>query len=89
MKRKNQDNKGYPEFEQLNLPAMEKEILRFWEENGIFEKSITERPEDKRFVFYEGPPSANGKPGITQYIFFPVCSDGFPNPFLFHHPVLF
>lgn len=64
MKRKNQDNKGYPEFEQLNLPAMEKEILRFWEENGIFEKSITERPEDKRFVFYEGPPSANGKPGI-------------------------
>lgn len=64
MKRKNQDNKGYPEFEQLNLPAMEKEILRFWEEHGIFAKSVTERPEDKRYVFYEGPPSANGKPGI-------------------------
>lgn len=64
MKRKNENSKGYPEFEQLNLPAMEKEILRFWEENGIFEKSVSQRPEDKRFVFYEGPPSANGKPGI-------------------------
>ncbi len=54
----------YPEFDQLNLPTIEKEILKRWEENKIFEKSVESRPEDKRFVFYEGPPSANGKPGI-------------------------
>jgi len=61
---KNPDSKGYPEYSQLNLPSMEKEILLFWEHNKIFEKSISTRPDDKRFVFYEGPPSANGKPGI-------------------------
>jgi isoleucyl-tRNA synthetase len=61
---KNPDSKGYPEYSQLTLPSMEKEILLFWEHNKIFEKSVTSRPDDKRFVFYEGPPSANGKPGI-------------------------
>ena len=64
MKPKNQDTKEYPEYSQLNLPSMEKEILLFWEHNKIFEKSVNSRPEDKKFVFYEGPPSANGKPGI-------------------------
>ena len=64
MKPKNQDSTGYPEYSQLNLPEMEKEILLFWEHNKIFEKSVSTRPDDKRFVFYEGPPSANGKPGI-------------------------
>ncbi|MFN8285171.1 MAG: isoleucine--tRNA ligase [Chitinophagales bacterium] len=64
MKRKNTESSAYPEFEQLNLPSMEKEILKWWQEGKIFEKSIESRPNDKRFVFYEGPPSANGKPGI-------------------------
>jgi isoleucyl-tRNA synthetase len=64
MKPKNQDSTGYPEYSQLNLPSMEKEILLFWEHNKIFEKSVSSRTDDKRFVFYEGPPSANGKPGI-------------------------
>lgn len=64
MKRKNPDSKGYPEFDQLNLPTIEKEILKWWEETDVFKKSVDSRPEDKRFVFYEGPPSANGKPGI-------------------------
>jgi isoleucyl-tRNA synthetase len=64
MQRKNPDSKGYPEFDQLHLPTIEKEILKWWEENKIFEQSVESRPEDKRFVFYEGPPSANGKPGI-------------------------
>ncbi len=64
MKRKNEDSKGYPEFDQLHLPTIEKEILKGWQENKIFEKSVSTRPDDKRFVFYEGPPSANGKPGI-------------------------
>jgi isoleucyl-tRNA synthetase len=64
MKRKNSNEALYPEFEQLNMPAIEKEILQWWKENKVFERSVNERPEDKRFVFYEGPPSANGKPGI-------------------------
>jgi isoleucyl-tRNA synthetase/very-short-patch-repair endonuclease len=64
MKPKNQGSPGYPEYSQLNLPDMEKEILLFWEHDKIFEKSVSSRPGDKRFVFYEGPPSANGKPGI-------------------------
>jgi isoleucyl-tRNA synthetase len=54
----------YKEFKQLNLPEIDKEILSFWQENKIFEKSISERSADKPFVFYEGPPSANGMPGI-------------------------
>lgn len=64
MNRKNKDSRGYPEFDQLNMPAIEKEILKWWADNDIFKKSIESRPDDKRFVFYEGPPSANGKPGI-------------------------
>lgn len=54
----------YREFKQLNLPEIDREILQFWQENKIFEKSVDERPEDRSFVFYEGPPSANGMPGI-------------------------
>ena len=54
----------YREFKGLNLPEIDREILDFWEENDVFEKSITERPADNTFVFYEGPPSANGMPGI-------------------------
>lgn len=64
MKPKNTDSPGYPEYSQLHLPSMEKDIQLFWEHNKVFEKSVTSRPEDKRFIFYEGPPSANGKPGI-------------------------
>ena len=65
MKRKNSDKPNqYPEYDQLHLPTIEKEILEWWQENKIFEKSVSTRPEEKRFVFYEGPPSANGKPGI-------------------------
>ncbi len=54
----------YKEFKNLNLPEIDKEILKFWEENKVFEASVEERPTDNSFVFYEGPPSANGKPGI-------------------------
>jgi isoleucyl-tRNA synthetase len=48
----------------MNWPEIEAEILKFWEENGIFEKSIHGRPVEKAFTFFEGPPSANGMPGI-------------------------
>ena len=51
-------------IEKEGYPEIEKRILKFWEDNKIFEKSISERSEDKSFTFYEGPPTANGKPGI-------------------------
>ncbi len=58
----------YKEFKNLNLPEVDKEILSFWEANEIFEKSIDQRDVDNSYVFYEGPPSANGKPGIHHVI---------------------
>ena len=54
----------YKEIKQLNLPEIDKSLVKYWEEHKIFQRSIEERPADKPFVFYEGPPSANGKPGI-------------------------
>jgi isoleucyl-tRNA synthetase len=54
----------YREVKSLNLPEIDKEILAFWKEHGIFEKSIQNRSSAESFVFYEGPPSANGMPGI-------------------------
>ena len=56
--------KSYPEYKQLNLPAIAEEILKFWEADQTFEKSISEREGKTPWVFYEGPPSANGMPGI-------------------------
>ena len=56
--------KLYPEYKGLNLPAIDQEMLKWWDEHKIFDKSVEQRPEDKRWVFYEGPPSANGMPGI-------------------------
>ena len=58
----------YKEFSGLNLPAIEKEILQQWEERHAFEKSVSLREGAKPFVFYEGPPSANGMPGIHHVI---------------------
>lgn len=54
----------YREFKQLNLPAIDAEILEFWQQERIFEQSVSQRPAENSYVFYEGPPSANGKPGI-------------------------
>ena len=54
----------YPEYKHLNLPEIDKTILKFWKAEEIFEKSVAQRPENNKFVFYEGPPSANGLPGI-------------------------
>ncbi|HFX18169.1 MAG TPA: isoleucine--tRNA ligase, partial [Flavobacteriales bacterium] len=56
--------KRFNEYKGLDLTAFAKEIQKYWKEHKIFEKSIQTRPEDKTFVFYEGPPSANGMPGI-------------------------
>jgi isoleucyl-tRNA synthetase len=54
----------YNEYKSLNLPQIAEEILKYWEENQVFEKSISTREGKTPFVFYEGPPSANGLPGI-------------------------
>ncbi len=54
----------YKEYKQLDLSKTGKEILEYWKNNQIFEKSISNRPASKSYIFYEGPPSANGMPGI-------------------------
>lgn len=58
----------YREFTKLNLPSIEKEILDKWNDIQAFEKSVSLREGAKPFVFYEGPPSANGLPGIHHVI---------------------
>ena len=54
----------YKEYKQLNLPAIADGVLDFWEQNKVFQQSIDSREGNDAFVFYEGPPSANGLPGI-------------------------
>ena len=58
----------YKEYKQLNLPDIGNEILNKWNETAAFEKSVSLREGNKPFVFYEGPPSANGMPGIHHVI---------------------
>ena len=60
--------KKYQEFKQLNLPEFEKGVLEYWKQNDVFKKSVSERNENNPFVFYEGPPSANGTPGIHHVL---------------------
>ncbi|MBR7021927.1 MAG: isoleucine--tRNA ligase [Bacteroidales bacterium] len=55
---------NYKEYKQLNLTETANEIRKFWEEDNTFQKSLDNRDKDNAFVFYEGPPSANGTPGI-------------------------
>ncbi|SDR82019.1 Isoleucyl-tRNA synthetase [Gillisia sp. Hel1_33_143] len=54
----------FAEYKGLDLPKVAEEILAYWQENDIFEKSVTTREGKEPFVFFEGPPSANGLPGI-------------------------
>lgn len=57
--------KRFPEYNSpLNLSETNKEILKIWDAHNLFEASMRERKDGPSFVFYEGPPSANGKPGI-------------------------
>lgn len=51
-------------LEKIKYPETELEVLKFWSENKIFQKSVEFRSPEKSFTFYEGPPTANGKPGI-------------------------
>ena len=59
---------SYKLYQQLNLPEIDKEVLEFWKERRVFERSVEEREGAENFVFYEGPPSANGKPGIHHVL---------------------
>ena len=57
-------NKKFAEHSGLDLSQVNKDVLKKWDENDVFSKSMTEREGCPSFVFYEGPPSANGMPGI-------------------------
>ena len=48
----------FPEYKGLDLPNVANEILQYWQENNIFEKSVSTREGNEPYVFYEGPPSA-------------------------------
>lgn len=52
----------------IKFPEIESNVLKYWEEKNIFEKSVETRPSQKPFIFYEGPPTANGRPGIHHVI---------------------
>jgi len=61
-------SKNFPEYNQLNLSEVNKEMLKVWDERDVFKKSLESREGHPPFVFYEGPPSANGMPGIHHVI---------------------
>ncbi|WP_333661774.1 isoleucine--tRNA ligase [Chishuiella changwenlii] len=60
--------KKFKEYKHLDLVQVSKETLEDWKQNNVFEKSITSREGKDSYVFYEGPPSANGKPGIHHVL---------------------
>ena len=55
---------AFKEYKNLDYAAVADEVLNFWKENNIFDKSISSREGNPTFTFFEGPPSANGTPGI-------------------------
>ena len=67
----------FPEYKGLDLPKVAEEILDYWQENKIFEKSVTTREGAKPYVFFEGPPSANGLPGV-HHVLARAIKDIFP-----------
>jgi isoleucyl-tRNA synthetase len=67
----------FPEYKGLDLPKVAEEILNYWQEHAIFEKSITTREGHEPYVFYEGPPSANGLPGV-HHVLARAIKDIFP-----------
>ncbi|OMP32534.1 isoleucine--tRNA ligase [Mangrovimonas sp. DI 80] len=67
----------FPEYKGLDLPKVGNEMLAYWKEHSIFEKSVTSRDNAKPFVFFEGPPSANGLPGV-HHVLARAIKDIFP-----------
>lgn len=70
-------SKKFPEYKGLDLPKVAEEIGNYWQENNVFEKSVTTRENAKPFVFFEGPPSANGLPGV-HHVLARAIKDIFP-----------
>ena len=68
---------NFPEYKGLDLPKVAEEILSYWEENNVFEKSVTTREGNQPYVFFEGPPSANGLPGV-HHVLARAIKDIFP-----------
>ena len=62
------NSKKFPEYTSFNLSEVNKEVLARWNERGLFERSVAEREGCPSFVFFEGPPSANGLPGIHHVL---------------------
>ena len=60
--------KIFTERTRLNLSEVNKEVLQQWDEEDLFHRSISEREGQPSFVFFEGPPSANGHPGIHHVL---------------------
>ncbi len=67
----------FAEYKRLDLPKVAEDILDYWKQNGIFEKSVSTREGRPSYVFYEGPPSANGMPGI-HHVMARTIKDIFP-----------
>jgi isoleucyl-tRNA synthetase len=67
----------FPEYKGLNLPNVADQMLKFWEDHDIFDKSITSREGKPPYVFFEGPPSANGLPGV-HHVLARAIKDIFP-----------
>ena len=61
----------------VNFPALEAEVLRFWKESGTYQKTLAQRAGAPKFVFYEGPPTANGLPH-NGHVLTRVIKDLFP-----------
>lgn len=61
-------DKKFTEYQKFDLSEINKEILKKWDEDQIFAKSMTEREDSPSFIFFEGPPSANGMPGIHHVL---------------------
>ena len=67
----------FPEYKGLNLSNIAENMLSYWEDNHIFQKSISSRDGEKPYVFFEGPPSANGLPGV-HHVLARTIKDIFP-----------
>src|SRR3990172_1152303 len=73
--------KGAPMFKSVNakldVPSMEENILKFWKKQDIFRKTVEQRKSGPNYVFYEGPPTANGRPGV-HHVLARAFKDMFP-----------
>ena len=70
-------SRAFKTYQGLNLPKLGEEILEFWEKENVFEKSVSSREGKTPYVFFEGPPSANGLPGV-HHVLARTIKDIFP-----------